>query len=161
MISAIFNEFIKNKKGAVEIIESSLIFSFIMLFMSFLFLLSMLTINKAIAKESEYFKARSNLIEITSRSVEANLENKKEDNLEIIDGIFINKINYYSQNGKVRQHSTSKYKNHENIRLLDFGRYVYDDLDDKHQISSKINEIFSKLKENSIKFEEKVNEKKS
>lgn len=125
MILTIFKKIIKDKKASVEIIESSLIYPFMMISLSFLFIISILTINKAFINESIYN---------TNRNLVVNVENDYEL-IKKLDKEFI-QIEEKSLNERISSFTSDKprIKVSENI----FNIKVTTSIDDKNYINSKI-----------------------
>ena len=142
MILTIFNRFTKDNSGSIEIIESTLIYPFIMLSISFLFIISVITLSKIIVIENIYSSNRNLIVNFSTdefikkidkediKGEEGKLNNKilkfTDNKAYIYDesNIFNIKI---ATNNSGKKYISSKYKLSDTSRNVDFVRDVLKD----------------------------------
>ncbi len=142
MILTIFNRFTKDNSGSIEIIESTLIYPFIMLSISFLFIISVITLSKIIVIENIYSSNRNLIVNFSTdefikkidkediKGEEGKLNNKilkfTDNKAYIYDesNIFNIKI---ATNNDGKKYISSKYKLSDTARNVDFVRDVLKD----------------------------------
>ncbi|MGY3776071.1 hypothetical protein [Helcococcus sueciensis] len=140
MILTIFNRFIKDNSGSIEIIESTLIYPFIMLSISFLFIISVITFSKTIVIENIYSSNRNLIVNFSTdefitkidkediKNEEGGLNNKilkfTDNKAYIYDesNIFNIKI---ATNIDEKEYISSKYKLSDTARNVDFVRDIF------------------------------------
>lgn len=158
--SSIIKKIFYEKKASVEFIESSVVYPIIMILIVMLISISLMVINKSLALELEYNKAR-NLLNITNdkfeiiKNINGELKDKVEDDLneklerigeskiklEYKPGIINNKVIIRKlESGKLR--ITSKIHSKDFTRKLDFISYVIDDIGLNDLIKYNIKNIF-------------------
>lgn len=143
MILTIFRKFSKSQTGAVEFIESSLILPLLILFLSFLFFISIRTIEKSLSIETIYNNSRTILNQTNTdlnpnTHLNSDLIKEKEDSMnskfnrlgyEKIkispkENIFSNTITVKRFNSEI---STSKVYEVDMARKIDFISFVFED----------------------------------
>lgn len=178
MMSIIFNiirKFIEKKKGAVEYIESAIVFPIIVLFISVLVFISFITINKSIALESIYINSRKIVNEVdddfnlikridktylkeTEKLQNQKLQRLNQNDLTIYskENLIKNTIrNYDGANNRIYL-QTGKTYTADATRKIDFINYIYDDIKDISIKGYSLTSIFDDIKSSSDKFIQKI-----
>lgn len=140
MILTIFNRFIKDNSGSIEIIESTLIYPFIMLSISFLFIISVITLSKTIVIENIYSSNRNLIVNFSTDEFITKID--KED-IKNEEGGLNNKILKFTDNKAYiydesnifnikiatniyeKKYISSKYKLSDTARNVDFVRDIF------------------------------------
>lgn len=142
MMLTIFKKFIKDEAGSIEIIESTLVYPFVILSISFLFIISIITLNKTIEVENVYSSNRNLIVHSSTGELikridkeelgleEENLNNRiskftdKKANIYDKSNIFNLKV---STNIDGKTYTSSKYNLSDSVRKIDFVRDVLKD----------------------------------
>lgn len=160
MISIISKK-IKENRGSVEFIESSLLMPFLFLLLSLLFIISLKTINKSIASENIYYKTSiimdqvSEDFEIWKKIDQKLLTNAEIDlntklsrlsqnpiDLKISENMFKNTISV-SQDSVANKYNFSKVYLIDSKRKIDFVNFLYEEFKEKEIEGIKLGDIFT------------------
>lgn len=160
MISIISKK-IKENKGSAELIESSLLMPFLFLLLSLLFIISLKTVNKAIASENIYYKTSivmdqvSEEFEIwkkidpkllTSTEIDLNTKlsrlSQNPIDLKSKENMFKNTISV-SQDSVSNKYNFSKLYLIDSKRKIDFINFIYEEFKEKEIEGVKLNDIFT------------------
>lgn len=154
MILTIFRKIKEDRTGAVEIIESSLIFPLLLVFLGILFIISLKTINRSLAVETIYYNSRLLLEDYDL--YEEPVNNKMGEKMERLDyknvsfrykkGFLSNSIRVYDQESFQPLIKTTKYDPRQSKRRIDFLKYIYDDLALDEIKDIRINELLGSEK---------------
>lgn len=138
----IFNKYIKDDAGSIEIIESTLVYPFIILSISFLFIISIITLNKSIELENIYASNRNLIVNSIAGDLIKKID-KEEIHIEEsklnsrISRYTDKKANIYDKsnifNLKVstiidgKTYTSTKYNLSDSVRKTDFVRDILKD----------------------------------
>ncbi|WP_311487436.1 hypothetical protein [uncultured Helcococcus sp.] len=160
MISIISRK-IKENRGSVEFIESSLLMPFLFLLLSLLFIISLKTVNKSIASENIYYKTSIIMDQVsedfeiwkkidqkllTNAEIDLNTKlsrlSQKPIDLESKENMFKNTISV-SQDSEANKYNFSKLYLIDSKRKIDFVNFIYKEFNDKEIGGIKLSDIFT------------------
>ena len=161
MILTTFRKLTRSQDGAIEFIESSLILPLLILFLSFLFLISIRTIEKALSFETIYNNSRFilNNTETDSRftvALDDDVIKEKEDSMnskfnrlgyekikiKSKENVFSNKLNVQKSYSDME---TSKMYEVDISRKIDFISYIFDDIKEYEIKGYSIKSLFENI----------------
>lgn len=160
MISIISKK-IKENRGSVEFIESSLLMPFLFLLLSLLFIISLKTINKSIASENIYYKTSIIMDQVSEdfeiwKKIDQNLLTNAEIDLNTklsrlsqnpidlksSENMFKNTISV-SQDSVDNKYNFSKVYLIDSKRKIDFVNFLYEEFKEKEIEGIKLGDIFT------------------
>lgn len=142
MMLTIFNKFIKDDRGSIEIIETTLVYPFIILSISFLFIISIIALNKSIVLEKIYASNRNLIVNSSTGDLVKKIDKEKmyieEEKLnskisEFTDkkASIFDKSNIFnlrvSTSIAEKTYTSSKYNLSDTVRKIDFVKDVFRD----------------------------------
>lgn len=142
MMLTIFKKFTKDERGSIEIIESTLVYPFIIISISFLFIISIIILNKSMEIENIYYSNRNLIVNSSTGEIFKKIDDQEikieEENLnDIISKFTDSKANIFDKSnifklkvstiidGKI--YTSSKYNISNLVRKIDFVRDVLND----------------------------------